>query len=102
MTFFFKYKFIYPHQVGFQSKIFTSHAMLDLITAAYDNIDLNLHTGLVLIDFKKVFDTVCHKILLNKLARYGIRGVAFKLLSSYLTYRKHSSTLTDSILNLRT
>ena len=53
-----------------------------------DDDDLNLHTGLVLIDFKKAFDTVCHKILLNKLAHYGIRGVAFKLLSSYLTYRK--------------
>ena len=49
MTFFFKHKVIYLHQFGFQSKIFTSHAMLDLVTAAYDNIDLNLHTGLVLI-----------------------------------------------------
>ena len=88
MTFFFKHKVIYPHQFTFQSKISTSHAMLDLVTAAYDNIDLNLHTGLVLIDFKKAFDTVCHKILLNKLAYYGIRGVAFKLLSSYLTYQK--------------
>ena len=88
MTFFFKHKVIYPHQVGFQSKISTFHAMLDLVTAAYDNIDLNLHTGLVLIDFKKVFDTICHTILLNKLAHYGIRGVAFKLLSSYLMYRK--------------
>ena len=62
--------------------------MLDLVTAAYDNIDLNLYTGLILIDFKKAFNTVCHKILLNKLAHYGIGGVAFKLLSSYLTYRK--------------
>ena len=88
MTFFFKHKVIYSHQFGFQSKISTSHAMLDLVIAANDNIDLNLHTGLVLVDFKKVFDTVCHKILLNKLAHYGIRGVAFKLLSSYLTYRK--------------
>ena len=88
MTFFFKHKVIHPHQFGFQSKIFTFHAMLNLVTAAYDNIDLNLHTGLALIDFKKAFDTVSHNILLNKLAHYGIRGVAFKLLSSYLTYRK--------------
>ena len=88
MTFFYKHKVIYPHQFGFQSKISTSHAMLDLVTAVYGNIDLNLYTGLVLIDFKKAFDTICHKILLNKLAHYGIRGVAFKLLSSYLTYPK--------------
>ena len=88
MTFFFKHKVIYPHQFDFQSKISTSNATLDLVTAAYNNSDLNLHTGVVLIDFKKAFDTICHKILLNKLAHYGIRRVAFKLLSSYLTYRK--------------
>ena len=88
ITFFFKHKVIYPHQFGFQCKISTFHAMIDLVTAAYDNIDLNLHTGLVLIDFKKAFGTVCHKILLNKLAHYGIRGIAFKLLNSYLTNRK--------------
>ena len=45
MTFFFKHKVIYPHQFGFQSKISTSHAMLDLVTAAYDNIDLNLQSS---------------------------------------------------------
>ena len=83
MIFFYKHKVTYSHQFGFQSKISTSHAMLDLITATYDNIDLNLHTGLVLINFKKAFDTVCHKILLKKLAHYDIWGVAFKLLSSY-------------------
>ena len=59
--------------------------MLNLTTTAYDNIDNNLHTGLVFIDFKKAFETVCHKILMTKLAHYGIRGVAFKLLSSYLS-----------------
>ena len=62
--------------------------MLNLTTTAYDNIDNNLHTGLVFIDFKKAFDTVCHKILMTKLAHYGIRGVAFKLLSSYLSGRQ--------------
>ena len=62
--------------------------MLYLTTTAYDNIDNNLHTGLVFIDFKKAFGTVCHKILMTKLAHYGIRGVAFKLLSSYLSGRQ--------------
>ena len=62
--------------------------MLDLFTAAHDNIDLNLHTRLILIDLKKAFNPVCPKILLNKLAHYGIQGIEFKLLSSYLTYRK--------------
>ena len=79
MAFFKKHEVLYPHQFGFQGKISTSHAMVYLTTIAYDNIDNNLHTGLVFIYFKKVFDTVYHKILMTKLAHYGIRGVAFKL-----------------------
>ena len=65
MAFFKKHEVLYPYQFGFQGKISTSHAMLDLTTTAYDNIDNNLHTELVFIDFKKAFDTVCHKILMT-------------------------------------
>ena len=39
MAFFKKHQVLYPHQFGFQRKIFTSNAMLDLTTTAYDNID---------------------------------------------------------------
>ena len=85
MAFFKKHQVLYPHQFGFQGKISTSHAMLDLTTTAYNNIDNNLHTGLVFINFKKAFDTVGHKIKMTKLAHYGIQGVTFKLLSSYLS-----------------
>ena len=88
MALFKKHQVLYPHQFGFQGKIFTSHSMLDLTTTAHDNIDNNLHIGLVFIDFKKAFETVCHKILMTKLAHYGIREMAFKLLSSYLRGRQ--------------
>ena len=38
-------------------------------------------------DFKKAFDTVNHKILLEKLERYGIRGKTLALLENYLKDR---------------
>ena len=35
----------------------------------------------------KAFDTVDHQILLNKMYKYGIRGIAFKWMESYLSNR---------------
>jgi len=59
-----------------------------VITAAYENTHDELYTGLVLVDLRKAFDTVCHQILLNKLEHYGIRWVAYDVISSYLQNRK--------------
>ena len=39
----------------------------------------------VLLDLKKAFDTVDHKILLKKLYAYGIRSIFFKWFESYLS-----------------
>ena len=39
---------------------------------------------MVTLDITKAFDTVCHKRLLIKLNHCGIRGIAFKLMQSYL------------------
>ena len=40
------------------------------------------------IDLKKVFDTVDTKLLLEKLAHYGIRNVEQRPFASYLTNRR--------------
>ena len=70
--------------------------MLDVITATYDNIQNNLFTGLIFVDLKKAFDTVCHKTLLSKLFSYGIRGVALDLLTSYLNSRQQFVSLNQN------
>ena len=45
-------------------------------------------TGLVFIDLKKAFNTLDTKLLLDKLAHYGIRNVEQRWFASYLTNRQ--------------
>ncbi len=48
--------------------------------------------------FLYYFDTVHHGILINKLEKYGIRGIANDWFSSYLTGRKHFVSLNKYII----
>lgn len=77
-------------QYGFRKKLSTEMALLravDRITAAIDN---RQHTIGLFLDLKKAFDTVNIPILLSKLEKYGIRGIALSWFKSYLSNRKQS------------
>ena len=63
----------------------TTHALLDVGTSCYDNINDTNYTALLFLDPKKAFDSVKHEIFIHKLEHYGIRGVALDLFSSFLT-----------------
>ena len=51
------------------------------------NVDNGKLNSVVFLDIKKAFDTVDHKILLQKLSCYGIKDNSQKLIESYLQGR---------------
>ena len=100
LKFFDKHQVLYENQYGFREKYSTLHALLDVTSETNNAIQRNHYTVLMFIDLRKAFDSVFHKILLQKLYHYGIRGPAHKLIESYLTSRyqfvSHNSTTSSS------
>ena len=65
------------------------------------NTDQNLYSCCIFIDLSKAFDTVDHKILLNKMkSNFGIRGVALNLFASYLSNRRQYTKIRNENSNL--
>jgi len=75
-NFFLKPSVLAVSQNGFQNNRSITHAILDVLTTTYDQINIIENIGIIILDFKKAFNTVCHATLLSKLQRYGLRGSA--------------------------
>ena len=85
--FFEKHKVICENQFGFRENRTTEHVLLKVITQCFDNAKDKYHSYLIMLDIRKAFDTVNHELLFSKLYHYGIRGIAYKLIHSYLNNR---------------
>jgi hypothetical protein len=73
---------------SFQSSFRPGHSTATAIARVSDDIRLNMasnqSTILVLLDFSKAFDSVCHGFILKLRQRYGFHATAVALVSSYL------------------
>ncbi len=97
---FFQYKkLLYNAQYGFWTEHSTKYAALELVDRVISQI-YQMNTPInIFLDVSKAFDTLDHKILLQKLEYYGIGGVAHKLMESYLTNRKQFVEINDTTSN---
>jgi hypothetical protein len=86
-NFMIKYSLLHNLQFGFRSNHSTSHAVLKLVDSVTKYLDNSEFVVGVLLDISKAFDSLNHKILLEKLHNYGFRGRILNWLKSYLNNR---------------
>ena len=95
---------ITKHQFGFRSGLSTFLALDQLHNYILRLNDSGQNTCGIFLDLKKAFVTVNHKILLDKLNHYGIRGLALDFFTSYLNNRQQfvfaNGVQSDKILHI--
>jgi len=85
-----KSNFFFEDQFGFKAGHSTSMALASAEEFITQSLDKNEIPLAIFIDLSKAFDSLDHKLLLQKLAHSGIRGVALNLITSYLSGRTQS------------
>ena len=94
MSSFFNYNnVLVPAQCGLRHKSCTIHPIFDLITSCHDNIQKKCISGLLFLVVKKVFDSVSHSRLLQKLERCDIRGIAHSIMKAHLEKKNNTFLL---------
>ena len=88
-------------QHGFMKNRSCVTQLLSVLHAIRLNLDKNIQTDVIYLDFAKAFDSVDHKILLAKLKAYGISGQLLSWLADYLSGRVQRVVLEGTSSHVR-
>jgi hypothetical protein len=76
-----------PNQFGFRRGRSTEDQLLLTYADVVEWVDAGLMVDVVLLDFSKAFDVVCHSVLLSKLSSIGVDGRLLCWIRSFLRCR---------------
>jgi hypothetical protein len=76
-----------PFQSAYRANFSTETALIKVISDFASVLDDGHAVVLISLDISSAFDTVCHEILLSRLAEAGVEGKALQWFSSYLSER---------------
>lgn len=86
-SFYEKFNIFDKSQNGFRKNHSTTLAIYKYLQKILEALNNKKYAVGLLLDMSKAYDRVCHKTLLSKLYKTGIRGVAHKWFKSYLENR---------------
>ena len=92
-----KNKLLGTFQFGFRRSKNTTTELLTLFDTILEAKDKKNEILVLLYDLSCAFDTVCHKILLEKLHIYGFSDLSLKWMKSYLNERKQRVEISGKI-----
>ena len=87
MRFLNKHNILSKFQSGFQKNYSTNFCLSYLTDRISKGFDSGFHTGMILIDLQKAFDTIDHNILLLKMPSLGFSSEVIDCYESYLSSR---------------
>lgn len=86
-------------QFGFTKGKSTQDAIDSLMSKINDAKENGEESLILLLDLKKAFETVSHRILEKKLKRIGIRGTAYNLIANYLNNRTQITKINNNSMS---
>ena len=93
---------LYIYQSGFGANHSADACLSRLLDKILNGADNGKHTGVIIIDLQKAFDTLDHTILLEKMKYIGFSNKTIRWFHSYLTNRAFFVSLDSELLEAGT